>query len=54
MNSYVENITRAWGAHLIIAKSVESTQELVQTSAHNLLKSRHKSSSAGRSFRGAN
>jgi hypothetical protein len=54
LNSYVENITRAWCGHLKNPKHVESTYELVQTSAHNLLKFKCKSGSAGRSFGGHN
>ncbi len=46
-NSYVENITRARCGHLEIPKHVENTQELVQTSARNLLKSRGKEAPRG-------
>ncbi len=52
LDSYVENITRARWGHMKIPKHLESMQELEQTSAHNLLKSKRKSGSAGRSLGG--
>jgi hypothetical protein len=54
LNSYIENITRAQCGHLKIPKHVESKKELIQTSAHNLLKFKCKGGSAGHSFGGHN
>jgi hypothetical protein len=50
LNSYVENIMRAWCGHPKIPKYIESTYELVQTSAHSLLKFKCKNGSVGCSF----
>ncbi len=46
-NSYVENITRAQGAHLKSPKRVESTWELGQTSRHQPVKSSCKNRPGG-------
>jgi hypothetical protein len=52
LNSYIENIMCALWGHLQIPKHVESMQESEQSSAHNLLKSKHKSGSVGHSLGG--